>query len=414
MADPVIELPAPRCPRYETLDAWRGLACVLVVLFHATYHLHYAQPGPSADDPPHEHAVARLLQPLSYCWVGVPLFFVISGYCITAAADSARRRPHPAGRFFLRRFRRIYPPLWVFLALALGLHAVLTPIAAATGLPLALSERDPATVSAWSWVGAVTLTEEWRWHVVGPPRDYFLGNLWTLCYEEQFYLLFGLIVLLAPRRLFVVVAVVSAVVFLIVAGVVTPPFSTDGWFFGGPWLAFAAGIAVYYRRNYATPLLRKAIDIGLLAGAVWAGRSVTDWGTFAQSVPAQLLAAFAGAFLVGVLEPFDGRTAQWKWLAPLRWCGVRCYSLYLVHAPVVYLLSHMLAHLGCVGPIATLMVTIPVCVAASLAAGWAFHRSVEQRFLNSPTNADPQPTGARISSTSMAGLPSVKMTPSRP
>jgi len=190
--------------------------------------------------------------------------------------------------------------------------------------------------------------------------------------------------------LFLVVGAISMAVFLIVAGVIPLPFSTDGFFFGGPWLAFAAGIAVYYRRNYATPVIRRVIDMGLLAATVWAGRSVPDWGAIEQGVPAQLTAAFAGAFVIGLLEPLDGFTAKWKPLIPLRWCGVRCYSLYLVHGPVVYVLSRLTVHFGCVSPTATLCVTVPVCVAGSLAAGWAFHRWVEKRFLNPPTGNAPR------------------------
>lgn len=377
---PVADLPPPRNPRYDTLDAWRGLACLMVVLFHAAYLTNFELPA--ADSGTFDAVVGHLLRPLAHFWVGVPVFFVISGYCIAAAADSARRRPHPAGRFFLRRFRRIYPPLWIFLFGTALLHLPLAWFGTLLGVPLELSPTHPADVSAWSWVGLVTLTEEWRWHVVGPPKSYYQWAVWTLCYEEQFYLLCGLMVLLTPRRLFAAVAVVSGVVFLIVADVVKLPFSVDGFFFGGPWLAFAAGIAVYYRRNYATPFARRLIDAGLLAATVWAARSVPDWGTFAQGVPAQLTAAFAAAFVIGLLEPFDAVTAKWRALVPLRWCGERCYSLYLVHGPVVYLLSRLAVVFGFTSPTHTLCVTIPVCVVAALAIGWAFHRWVEKRFSN--------------------------------
>lgn len=382
MSAPVHELP-PRNPRYDTLDAWRGLACLLVVLFHCTYVANHELPASDT-------FAGQLLRPFAYLWVGVPIFFVISGYCIAAAADNARRRPHPARQFFLRRFRRIYPPLWVFLIGTVVLHLLLTRLL--PGLPVGLSPRDPLDVPAWSWVGSCTLTEEWRWHVVGPPRDYFIGAVWTLCYEEQFYLLLGLMVVFARRWLFAVAGVLSLGVFLIVSEVIRLPFSTDGWFFGGPWLAFAAGIAVYYRRNYASTVIRRVIDVGLFAGFVWAVRSVTDWQTFAQGVPSQLTVAFAGAFVLGLLEPFDAVTAKWKALAPLRWCGERCYSLYLVHGVVVYPLSKLAIHFGVTDPLATLCLTVPLGLASALAVGWAFHRWVESRFLNSPSARTPNPT----------------------
>lgn len=42
-------------------------------------------------------------------WIGVPIFFVMSGYWIAASTDSYRRYGHPTSRYFLRRLRRIYP-----------------------------------------------------------------------------------------------------------------------------------------------------------------------------------------------------------------------------------------------------------------------------------------------------------------
>lgn len=383
MCEPAETLSPPRNPRYVTLDAWRGLACVLVVIFHAAYLTNFELPPADPGDPL-ALAAGQLLRPFAHAWVGVPLFFVISGYCIASAADSASRRPNAAGGFFLRRFRRIYPPLWVFLAGTVLLHLLLVRLGDSTGLPLELSPTRPATVPAWSWVGSLTLTEEWRWHVVGPAKQYYQWAVWTLCYEEQFYLLLGLTVLVGRRWMFAACGAVSVVVFLIVADVIRLPFSTDGFFFGGPWLAFAAGIAVYYRRNYATPLLRRVIDVGLLAATMWAARSVPDWGVFAQGVPAQLTAAFAGAYVIGLLEPLDHATSRWKLLAPLRWCGERCYSLYLVHGPVVYLLTTLAVHFKLTSPTHTVLVTVPVCVTAAVACGWAFHRLVERRFLNPP------------------------------
>lgn len=374
---------APRNPRYDTLDAWRGLACLLVVAFHST-NAYVATPAfvarVSADG---GTPVEWLTAATAFGWVGVPMFFVISGYCIAASADTARRRPHPARAFFLRRLRRIYPPLWVFLALNV-LLVLLLPAAWRPG-PTAGFEHPvphPAELSWWSWVGQFTLTEEWRHHLVGPPKQYLAGQLWTLCYEEQFYLVTGLIVLVARRWLFAAVAGVSGLVLLRTAGVVTLPFAADGFFFDGLWLGFAAGVAVYYRANYATPVIRRCLDVGFVAGWWWAFRGLG--GKFDMSVPAFLLVGFGTAAGMAWLHRLVGRTARVNWLAPLRWCGARCYSLYLVHGPVAMIGSWNLYRLGVTDAAGTLVVALPACAAVSLAAAWAFHRWVETRFLNPP------------------------------
>lgn len=378
---------APRRPRYDTLDAWRGLACLLVVVFHAANNTAgWDGTGAGAFDA----ACRQALTFASKLWVGVPLFFVISGYCVAAAADSGRRRSRAGRTFFARRFRRIYPPVWVFLALCVTSHVILMWVQSGTGLPLAISHRDPADVPAVSWVGSMTLTEEWRWNLFGPGRNYFQCHLWTLCYEEQFYLVTGLAVVFAPRRVFAVLAGVSAGVFLIVVDVIRLPFAHAGFFFDGAWLEFAAGVAVYWRRNYASRFSTRLIDVGLILATFWAARGVRDWGAFAQTVPAHLTVAFAAAFLLGVLQEFDGATGRWWLLAPLRWSGLRCYSLYLVHSPVVYLTCRVLQHAGWTSPAAILFGIVPVCLVLSLAAGWLFFRCVEVHFLNPPA-ATPSP-----------------------
>jgi peptidoglycan/LPS O-acetylase OafA/YrhL len=379
---------SPRCPRYATLDAWRGLACLLVVAFHST-NAYVATPEFvsrvfTAGGTPVEWLIAAT----AFGWVGVPLFFVISGYCIAASADSARRRPHPVGRFFTRRFRRIYPPLWAFLALNTALMLML-PATWRPGPTLWIEHPvpHPAELSWWSWLGQLTLTEEWRHHLIGPPKQYLAGQLWTLCYEEQFYVVTGLIVLLARRWLFAAVAGVSGLVLLMLTDVIRLPFATDGFFFDGLWLGFAAGVAVYYRANYATPVVRRCLDVGFVAGAWWAARGLG--GRFEMSVPAFLLIGFGSAAALAWLHHSDDRTAKVRWLAPLTWCGVRCYSLYLVHGPIAMLGSWNLYRLGVTDATGTLVVTLPVCLAVSLATGWAFHRWVEIRFLNSPVRPEP-------------------------
>src|SRR6266571_8747304 len=90
----------PRNPRYRSLDFWRGVACLMVVVYHASF---YAQANLAGTD-----FVAGLTYKLiSYMWIGVPIFFAISGYCITASSDSARRKPRAVQQYFWRRFRRI-------------------------------------------------------------------------------------------------------------------------------------------------------------------------------------------------------------------------------------------------------------------------------------------------------------------
>src|SRR5436190_10524374 len=95
------DLPPPRDPRYLTLDAWRGLACLMIVVGHACGTLE-SEDWQSLGT----HPAARLLRfGFAQLYLGVPLFFVISGYCISATVDSTRRKRQGPGQYFVRRFR---------------------------------------------------------------------------------------------------------------------------------------------------------------------------------------------------------------------------------------------------------------------------------------------------------------------
>ena len=102
---PLTDLPPkPTNTRYESLDAWRGAACLMLLLYHATF---YAEQTFQLSNPASWTLAALPLNLIRKCWIGVPIFFVISGYCIAASIDSLRRRPHSLWDYFVRRFRRI-------------------------------------------------------------------------------------------------------------------------------------------------------------------------------------------------------------------------------------------------------------------------------------------------------------------
>jgi len=93
MGEALVELPVKSASpsvwseRYDMLDGWRGLAAFVVLLHHVS--------------------------PIRLGAEAVILFFVISGYCITAAAEAALRKGMGFRQFMLRRVRRIYPPrIW--------------------------------------------------------------------------------------------------------------------------------------------------------------------------------------------------------------------------------------------------------------------------------------------------------------
>ncbi|MBP7634581.1 acyltransferase, partial [Candidatus Ozemobacteraceae bacterium] len=125
--------------------------------------------------------------------IGVILFFVISGYCIAASTVSSLKKSvtskwRVVGAYFLRRLRRIYPPYWMSLVFLVVLYGF-------ASLLLTGGEVSPLKVpSCQQIIGNLTLTETWRPLLFSEPEYLLLGPAWSLCYEEQFYFLMGLMI----------------------------------------------------------------------------------------------------------------------------------------------------------------------------------------------------------------------------
>src|SRR5262249_16684726 len=140
--------------------------------------------------------------------------------------------------YFARRVRRIFPPYWIVLAttvLAVALIDTTVP-----GRPLTAdgSFLRPWWFSAWQWAGNISLTEQWRMNVIGGQKGWFLVHAWTLCYEEQFYVVMGLILWLTPRHLFKTALAVSLAVAATAVSMRLFRLPLDGFFFDGSWLQF--------------------------------------------------------------------------------------------------------------------------------------------------------------------------------
>jgi peptidoglycan/LPS O-acetylase OafA/YrhL len=380
-------------PRYRLLDAWRGVACLIVVIYHAGFALGRDE-AVSASAGWVRWGTVASLRMMS---LGVPIFFVISGYCIATSADANRRRGLSSWSFLKRRFWRIYPPYWVsffgVVALVTGLDAV--GLARWHGEPIGL--QSPGELGWSQWVGNLTLTETWRplaWGVAD--HEPFTRVAWTLCYEEQFYFVCFLMLWLAPRRLYEALAVFSAVVIAFRIGIwgVGWVDRIDGTF-PTLWHEFAAGLAVYWRLNVARcEGAKRAVEAGLAAlfviGLLWGLRSTAGAGGF-------------GLILIA-LRRWDGQADDWAPLRALAACGGRCYSIYLAHLPVCTVGIASLGELGLTGFWTRVVVVVPLLWVVATAAGWLFFELVESRFHNTvltrspggPKRRSPRPPQGRL------------------
>jgi peptidoglycan/LPS O-acetylase OafA/YrhL len=267
-------------------------------------------------------------------FVGVDVFFVISGYVITSMLRrewEATGRIH-LGAFYLRRFKRLMPALALVVAFTL----------AASGL--VLSPLGPQKTALETGLGSLGLVANWV--VSATTGGYFDApaatnpflHTWSLSVEEQFYLLFPALLMvawrLARRRPDVPVLLVSAVagISFVVALVGVNPF-VHSWLFGfyspvrRAW-EFAVGALLVL-----VPVPRRSAWLGVagaagLAASLWAIDSSTPFPGIWTLLPvgaAALLLAAAGP-VTRVLS-----------LRPLVQVGDWSYSIYLWHWPLIVL-----------------------------------------------------------------------------
>ena len=142
-------------------------------------------------------------------------------------------------------------------------------------------------------------------------------------------------------------------------------------------------MVVYYALNRGSRKSRMVI--GLLLGVSvlrWSRHPKELLNVNANEFHLSMVVACAFASLLLLVKRWDVNFSQSKLVAPITQCGVRCYSKYLVHWPIVKLLTSWAVVAGFKGPAITFFGVIPACLVCTLGAGWIFYHSVERRFLN--------------------------------
>lgn len=310
--------------RIAGLDGLRALAIIAVLIFH--------------------------LRPRSLPggFLGVDVFFVISGFLITTllVRELHTHRRIDLRRFWIRRARRLLPALVVVVGVS-------TAAALAAGQDLLVGIGRQV-------VGALTFSNNWveiaagssYFHQTSP--QLFL-NFWSLAVEEQFYLFWPLLFLVlmgltrTGRQRVGILLVVAAGSAIAMAVLYTPGqdatrvyYGTDTHLFGlmiGAALALsAAGRSA--RLPATTFWHRGRVPFALLAlGGLIALMVLLDtespW-TYRGGI---LLAALLTAAVIAALPDGDNLITRMFSLRPLEWIGVRSYGIYLWHWPVILLVG---------------------------------------------------------------------------
>lgn len=346
---------------YRLLDAWRGVAALWVVLLHIRLH--------DLPAPLYAFGVGGLL--------GVPMFFVISGYCIANAAARSLNKPQPVAHFVQARVRRIYPP-YFFASLAAALLSLLLTALIAHHVVQSsqIAELDLRHQHWQFYVGALTLMQ------VPLHTALIVRVFWSLCYEAAFYAAVALLLFLAVQtrqqaRLLDALGVltVGTLAWLDLAGNACPfPWNL--------WPQFGLGTLVY--QTLAQPQRRTPRFVFLLCG-ILIGLYALRYGCGgnAEGVSDGLRFLFSLGFAAVLLWLFrwDDRLAQSGAARLFSWIGLFSYSLYLIHLLALGSVTQGLSrlHLLDTHPVLLFLLKLVLCVAV----GRLFFQFCERPFLDS-------------------------------
>lgn len=307
------------------LDGLRALAVFAVIAYHLD--LGWAQGG----------------------LLGVSLFFVLSGYLITniLLKQWERTGSMDLKDFWLRRARRLLPGLF-FMLISVTLWAAMFSLERLVALK---QEVIAAVCYSSNWY--LILHQVSYFERFGPPSP--LGHLWSLAVEEQFYLIWPLLMVLGlrylPRRKWIIGGTVAFALISVgaMAAIYIPGHDPSRVYYGTDTRAFAllvgAVLAMGWPSRKGNAELsvksRLALDLAGSAGlliVLWMIGNTNQYAPFLYWGGLFLFSVAAACLIAALAHPdsYLGKFFAWR---PLRWLGECSYGIYLWHYPVIVLTS---------------------------------------------------------------------------
>lgn len=323
--------------RLYTLDIVRGIAILLVLLFHF-------QPAPGSP------LLDTLARPFSHAgWAGVDLFFVLSGFLVgrMILRDAASPAGFGYARFLRRRAWRLWPALFAYLALF----------------------WIAGGADAWQAIWPVLLHVQ-NYHDTAP------SHLWSLAVEEHFYLgaalLLPLLLRRGPRHLLAGLLAIAALSLMLrlVALAMGAPLLWLQWQTQFRLEGLAIGVAIaactLHRPHWIAAAGRCRAALLAFALASFCALAIGDPGAFRHGIGFTLAALGSGALVLAML---DARVPRWA-AAPARALaalGTIAYSLYIWHASLGLVAEALAPSLGLGHPAAILAFQLATAIGLSAA-----------------------------------------------
>ena len=298
-------------------------------------------------------------------FIGVDIFFVLSGYLITSLLleESAQDNRISLRRFYYRRLLRLAPALVLMLGLFTALfiaYAVLR------------HKIDFAESQLWGGAAAISYLQDWNLALDIRPRGFF-EHTWSLAVEEQFYLIWPVVLIIASRwgR---TALIVQCIVLLIICNV----WRAHLWADGSAPIRIYAGFDTRFDNLLIGCLLalvpipspfRKAMAkyVWLPLVAMLVITLSLEWNSSAYQLGMIIPCLFAAWILVAVLTDPDSQLSKTMQFRPVNYVGRISYGYYLWHFPVFLTLAWVIHD----RPVALAALTIAISLGvASISYHW--------------------------------------------
>jgi len=318
--------PIHNAQRIPSLDGLRGFAILGVIFWH------YFRFWPFAGN------ISRILPG----WTGVDLFFVLSGFLITGKLVETSGRPGYFSTFYRNRALRILPLYYtVLIVFFLLIHFFLAP----KNLP-------SVDIYVNHWKSFFLFTQNWTFIFFGTPTDSSLGPLWSLAVEEQFYLLWPLVIFLIPangrfRLKFFTILVLVVLVTRTILYLHDPDSARPHYYNTFLRLdSFLIGAILYQLHQEGIKIHRGMINscLTLLLAVFFVNsfflKNIAFYNPFFSTVGYTVSAILYAWLLHRTLHPAGGLLNRFFSLNFLRYTGKISYGLYIVHMPVLVFAEH--------------------------------------------------------------------------
>lgn len=369
--------PALWSSHLPALDGLRGIAILLVLAYHFVG-------GMAHDIHDADKAMYYLLRA---GWIGVDLFFVLSGFLITGILLDAKGSPAYFRSFYARRILRIFPLYYGFLLVLF----VILPLIGAAPDDAGYRQASHDQIWLWTYLSNVLIATGGEW--TGFRTEHF----WSLAIEEQFYLIWPAIVLLLTRR-GLIRACIGLMFVALALRIGTVVAETNNKV---PYVLTPTRIDALAMGALLAAIVRGRLDIRSLLiwtrrGALIAGLGIATmfiWNKgLWRSNPAlitigySLLAVLFGSILI-VCVTTDERSPLYRLTTNpfLRMCGKYSYAMYVLHPMIAGGVEQYVTDADFISIGGTHVfgrcIFILICTAATIFAAFGSWHLYEKHFL---------------------------------